>query len=43
MGKFKVGDIIIGNEKANDKYLFTREAWEGKVTRIKEDRFEAIR
>ena len=31
--KFKVGDIIIGNEKAN-KYGVTRQGWVGRVIRV---------
>ena len=31
--KFKVGDIIIGNKKAN-KYGITKEKWVGKVVRV---------
>lgn len=34
--KFKVGDVIIGNKKAN-KYGFTREKWVGKVARVFEN------
>ena len=31
--KFKVGDVIIGNKKAN-KYGITKEKWVGKVVRV---------
>lgn len=33
MGKFKVGDRVVGNEKAN-RYGITVEGWEGTVTRV---------
>lgn len=32
--KFKVGDKIIGNKKASDRYGFTREGWIGRVTKV---------
>lgn len=31
--KFKVGDIIVGNKKAN-KYVITKQGWIGKVTEV---------
>jgi len=40
MAKFKVGDKIIGNKKAN-MYAFTDEGWEGIVTKIEKDEFAA--
>lgn len=40
MGKFKVGDKIIGNKEAN-VYTFTNEGWEGIVTEIEKDEFSA--
>lgn len=36
--KFKVGDVVIANKKANEGYLITREGWIGKVTYICNDR-----
>ena len=33
--KFKVGDVIIGNKKAN-KYGITKQHWVGKVVRVYE-------
>jgi hypothetical protein len=36
-GKFEVGDLIIGNEKANGKYGVTEEGWEGIVTESEND------
>ena len=35
--KFKVGDIIIGNAHANEKYFYTTLGWTGKVVEIFED------
>lgn len=35
---FKVGDYIIGNSTANDRYAMTREGWKGIVTEIINDR-----
>ena len=34
MSKFKVGNIIIGNELANSRYGITVEGWKGEVTCI---------
>lgn len=40
MAKFKVGDKIIGNEKANI-YVFTVKGWVGTVTEVNNDSFSA--
>ena len=40
--KFKVGDIVIGNEKAN-KYNFTREGFIGEVTQVHGERMHIKR
>lgn len=32
--KFKVGDLVIGNDKADSEYNVTRKGWIGKVERI---------
>lgn len=32
--KFKIGDIVIGNAKANNAYVVTRQGWVGKVTEV---------
>lgn len=40
--KFKVGDIVVGNQFANDKYNVTREGWQGKVIEIKTNSFRAV-
>lgn len=37
MSKFKIGDIVVGNKFANDKYTITREGWIGTVVEIDED------
>ncbi len=39
----KVGDIVISNKKANNRYIYTRDNWIGIITRIdfSEDRFTA--
>lgn len=34
MSKFKKGDIIVGNKRANNRYAVTREGWKGTVTRV---------
>lgn len=36
MAKFKVGDKIIGNEKANDRYGVTKQGWIGIVKEVNE-------
>lgn len=36
MGKFKVGDVVIGNEKANT-YSITKQGWIGTVIKIPHD------
>jgi len=42
MDKFKVGDIIVGNQFANDRYNVTTEGWQGKVIEIKTNSFRAV-
>lgn len=39
----KVGDIIISNKKANNRYVYTRDNWIGIITKINffEDGFSA--
>lgn len=32
--KFKVGDKVVANKKADDKYFWTRAGWEGEVIEI---------
>jgi hypothetical protein len=39
--KFKVGDRVRGNEKANKKYSHTVQGWEGVVKEVYEDYFVA--
>lgn len=39
--KFKVGDKVIGNKKATDKYCVTREGWIGTVTSVNKYYFTA--
>ena len=39
--KFKVGDKVIGNKKATDKYCVTREGWIGTVTSVNKYNFTA--
>jgi hypothetical protein len=36
--KFKVGDRVIGNEKADGRYAITRKGWCGVVTEVNGDR-----
>ena len=36
--KFKLGDVVIGNQLANFKYLITTEYWTGKVVDIGDER-----
>lgn len=35
--KFKVGDFVIGNEKADDMYAITRTGWRGEVVSVNGD------
>ena len=39
--KFSVGDIIIGNEKADRNYGTTKTGWKGVVTKVEDDFFMA--
>lgn len=39
--KFKVGDKVIGNKKATDRYCITREGWIGTVTSVNKYDFTA--
>ena len=39
--KFKVGDKVIGNTKATEKYCFTKEGWIGTVEKTTNDDFTA--
>lgn len=39
--KFKIGDRIVANKKADDKYGITKEGWKGIVTKVGEYNFEA--
>lgn len=42
MSKFKVGDIVVGNAEASERYNITVEGWRGVVTKIIDRRvFEA--
>ena len=41
MAKFKVGDIVIGNEKANIEYGITKQGWKGRVIAAHTDFFIA--
>lgn len=38
--EFKVGDIVIGNKKANKHYVTTKEGWVGKVIKVRKDGIE---
>lgn len=40
--KFKVGDIVIGSEKANC-YRFTKTGWVGKVVKLYDDGLMDVR
>lgn len=40
--KYKVGDVIIGNEKADGRYMVTKEGWTGIVTNVYEDHGEWV-
>lgn len=39
--KFQVGDKVIGNKLANERYNITKKGWIGTVTRIEKDYFVA--
>ena len=41
MDKFKVGDIVVGNQFANDRYCVTKKGWKGRVTLVKANIFRA--
>lgn len=34
MGKFRVGDIVIGNAQATDRYVVTTKGWLGIVIEV---------
>lgn len=38
--KFKVGDKVIGNKKANDLYVITKEGWAGTVVKVENDHID---
>lgn len=40
--KFKVGDIVIGNELATERYAITQEGWVGRVTEVSDNGFRAV-
>ena len=37
INEFKVGDRVIGNDLASDKYYYTRKGWQGVVESINSD------
>lgn len=39
--KFKVGDAVIGNEKANRRYRLTKGGWKGVVVNVYDNYFDA--
>lgn len=41
LGKFKLGDVVIGNKKANERYEITRKGWKGIVTDVRPKEFTA--
>ena len=40
--KFKVGDKVIGNKKATDRYCISHEGWIGEVTNVTKNYFNAV-
>lgn len=40
--KFKVGDLVIGNKLATDRYAITQEGWIGRVTKVSDKHFCAM-
>ena len=40
--KFKVGDKVIGNKDATDRYAISREGWIGEVTNVTKNYFNAV-
>lgn len=40
--KFKVGDRVIGNSKANKRYNHTKAGWKGVVTKINGSTMEVL-
>lgn len=43
MSKFKVGDLVIGNEDADAEYSITKMGWIGEVIGIRDDDDEDVR
>lgn len=41
--KFKVGDKIIGNSYASERYGITTKGWEGEVTKIVDDEYVMVK
>ena len=41
--KFSLGDWVIGNSKANERYAVTREGWSGQVTKVREDGYISVK
>ena len=41
--KFKIGDWVIGNSKANHRYAVTTEGWSGQVTKVREDGYITVK
>ena len=41
--KFKVGDKVVGNDKANLNYALTRKGWVGEVVYVIDDDYVAVR
>lgn len=40
--KFKVGDTVIGNDLADERYNHTKKGWQGRVIEIKTNSFRAV-
>ena len=40
--KFKVGDKVIGNKDATDRYAISQEGWIGEVTNVTKNYFNAV-
>ena len=38
MTDFHVGDVVVGNEKANGRYSITKQGWMGRVIEILSDK-----
>lgn len=41
--KFSLGDWVIANSKADERYAVTREGWSGQVTKVRDDGYISVK